>query len=309
MADKKPPAPKTMPGWVNFVIGGLSGMFAICVVQPMDLIKTRMQLAGPKGSIGEVVGGIMKSDGVFGFYNGLSAALFRQATNFGTPNLAAKIGLGSIAGGVGALIGNPAEIALIRMTADGRLPPDKRRNYKHVIDALARICREEGTGALMRGMTATVTRAMVVNGAQLSTYQQSREMLLARGMADGIPLHATCAMIAGLVTSAASLPVDIVKTRYNKLIPMTTPPSDEHLREEKWSVSLDRIGMTEERRGFNSVQKLSHNDKIRKPPKETVYVDNARRSSTQLTTYLSQKCGDVLHCIGNTKTYPGADCA
>ncbi|XP_045522896.1 mitochondrial 2-oxoglutarate/malate carrier protein-like [Pieris brassicae] len=231
MADKKPPAPKTMPGWVNFVIGGLSGMFAICVVQPMDLIKTRMQLAGPKGSIGEVVGGIMKSDGVFGFYNGLSAALFRQATyttgrlgcfnavfdyyqsNFGTPNLAAKIGLGSIAGGVGALIGNPAEIALIRMTADGRLPPDKRRNYKHVIDALARICREEGTGALMRGMTATVTRAMVVNGAQLSTYQQSREMLLARGMADGIPLHATCAMIAGLVTSAASLPVDIVKTR------------------------------------------------------------------------------------------------
>lgn len=55
-------------------------MFATCVVQPMDLIKTRMQLAGPKGSIGEVVGGIMKTEGVLGFYNGLSAALFRQAT-------------------------------------------------------------------------------------------------------------------------------------------------------------------------------------------------------------------------------------
>lgn len=25
MADKKPAAPKSIPGWVNFVIGGLSG--------------------------------------------------------------------------------------------------------------------------------------------------------------------------------------------------------------------------------------------------------------------------------------------
>ncbi|CAK1555542.1 unnamed protein product [Leptosia nina] len=210
-------------------------MLAICVVQPMDLIKTRMQLAGPKGSsIGEVVGGIMQKEGVFGFYSGLSAALFRQATyttgrlgcfnavfdyyqsNIGTPNFAAKIGLGSFAGGVGAIVGNPAEVALIRMTADGRLPPEQRRNYRHVIDALARICREEGAGTLMRGVTATVTRAMVVNGAQLSTYQQTREMLLAY-MPDGIPLHATCAMIAGLVTSAASLPVDIVKTRQNDI--------------------------------------------------------------------------------------------
>lgn len=67
--------------------------------------------------------------------------LFNQATcysQYGTPNFVAKLGLASMAGSVGAVIGNPAEIALIRMTADGQMPPEKRRNYKNVIDALFR---------------------------------------------------------------------------------------------------------------------------------------------------------------------------
>lgn len=42
---------------------------------------------------------------------------------------------------------------------------------------------------------------------------QAREMLLPT-MGDGLPLHAGAAMIAGFVTTIASLPVDIVKTRY-----------------------------------------------------------------------------------------------
>ena len=44
----------------------------------------------------------------------------------------------------GAFVGTPAEVALIRMTSDGNLPVDQRRNYKSVFDALIRITREEG---------------------------------------------------------------------------------------------------------------------------------------------------------------------
>ena len=54
------------------------------------------------------------------------------------------------AGGVGAFIGTPAELALIRMTSDGRLPVNERRNYSSVFNALIRIQREEGTLALWR---------------------------------------------------------------------------------------------------------------------------------------------------------------
>ena len=57
---------------------------------------------------------------------------------------------GVIAGGTGAVVGTPAEISLIRMTADGRLPPEQRRGYKNVFNALFRITREEGVMTLWR---------------------------------------------------------------------------------------------------------------------------------------------------------------
>ena len=74
------------------------------------------------------------------------------------------------AGASGAFVGTPAEVALIRMTSDGNLPADQRRNYKSVFDALIRIFREEGITALWRGAIPTMGRAMVVNAAQLTSY-------------------------------------------------------------------------------------------------------------------------------------------
>ena len=49
-----------------------------------------------------------------------------------------KAGIGMAAGATGAFVGTPAEVALIRMTSDGNLPADQRRNYKSVFDALGR---------------------------------------------------------------------------------------------------------------------------------------------------------------------------
>jgi hypothetical protein len=45
---------------------------------------------------------------------------------------------GLTAGGLGAMVGSPADLTLIRMQADATLPPAARRNYKNVGDALAR---------------------------------------------------------------------------------------------------------------------------------------------------------------------------
>ena len=59
------------------------------------------------------------------------------------------------------------DLALIRMMADGRLPVDKRRNYRNVGDALMRVIREEGFLSMWRGCSPTVARAMVLNAAQV----------------------------------------------------------------------------------------------------------------------------------------------
>ena len=51
---------------------------------------------------------------------------------------------GLTAGGLGALVGSPADLSLIRMQADATVPLAQRRNYKGVGDAMVR-CRSHAT--------------------------------------------------------------------------------------------------------------------------------------------------------------------
>lgn len=229
-----------VPNSVKFLFGGLSGMGATCVVQPLDLVKNRLQLLGAdKGakkmnSIG-VIKQVIKSEGPMALYTGLSAGLLRQASYTtvrmgvytsliehlsvdGKTSFVAQLTCGLVAGGTGAFVGTPAEVSLIRMTADGRLPPEQRRNYKNVFNALARIVREEGVAALWTGCTPTIGRAMLVNMCQLASYTQAKQRLKTTGyFQEGLPLHATASMISGLITTAASMPVDIAKTRLQNM--------------------------------------------------------------------------------------------
>ena len=73
---------------------------------------------------------------------------------------------------------------------------------------------------------------MVVNAAQLASYSQAKQFLLSTGIyynivyprscdpmcstdyfTDNILAHFVASMISGLITTIASLPVDITKTR------------------------------------------------------------------------------------------------
>lgn len=61
-------------------------MGATCVVQPLDLVKTRMQISGVGGASKEYANSfdcikkVIRNEGPFALYTGLSAALLRQAT-------------------------------------------------------------------------------------------------------------------------------------------------------------------------------------------------------------------------------------
>ncbi|KAK9507567.1 hypothetical protein O3M35_007394 [Rhynocoris fuscipes] len=232
-----------IPNYLKFAFGGAAGMAATCFVQPLDLIKNRMQLSGAGGGKPEyktsfhAFKGVLRKEGFFALYNGLSAGLLRQAsyttTRLGVynvlftklsgsdgspPSFVVKALCGMSAGVVGAFVGTPAEVALVRMTADGRLPIEQRRNYASVVHALVRIVREEGLTTLWRGAIPTMGRAMVVNAAQLASYSQAKEMLAKTGFfTEGIFLHFCSSMISGFITTVASLPVDIAKTRIQNM--------------------------------------------------------------------------------------------
>ena len=58
--------------------------------------------------------------------------------------------IGSISGGIAAVISCPAEVSLVRISNDSTLPEVQRRNYKGIIDAFQRIMKEEGLAAFFR---------------------------------------------------------------------------------------------------------------------------------------------------------------
>ncbi|KAH7301676.1 hypothetical protein KP509_23G037800 [Ceratopteris richardii] len=125
-----------------------------------------------------------------------------------------KVIAGLVAGGIGAAVGNPADMAMVRMQADGRLPVESRRHYKSVADAILRTAKDEGIGALWRGSSPTVVRAMLVTASQLATYDQVKEVILHNHwLKDGLVLHVVASSAAGVTAAISSNPVDVVKTR------------------------------------------------------------------------------------------------
>ena len=189
---------------------------------------------------------IVQQEGVAALFSGVSATVLRQTlysttrmglydvlkkkwTDPATGNmpLMSKIGAGLVAGGIGAAVGNPADVAMVRMQADGRLPPAQRRNYKSVLDAITRMSKQEGITSLWRGSSLTVNRAMLVTASQLASYDQIKETILQKGlMKDGLGTHVTASFSAGFVAAVASNPVDVIKTRVMnmKVEPGAAPP-------------------------------------------------------------------------------------
>ena len=223
-----------LPAWSTckpFFNGAVAGCMTTCILQPVDMIKVSIQ-SGVKGGPLQIAANIIKTDGVRALYKGLDAGLLRQATYTNArmgiyANLCSvlregnggnaiplwqKAMAGCAAGGLGAIIGNPADLTLVRMQADRTLPPEQRRNYRSIGDAFTRIVREEGVRGLFRGAAPTATRAMALNMGMLAANDQAKEMLSSLGAGKQTSVLGG-AFLAGFIASACSLPFDSVKTK------------------------------------------------------------------------------------------------
>lgn len=226
-----------------FINGGLAGMTATTVIQPVDMIKVRLQLAGegvktgPKPTPLSVAREVVAAGKVLDLYTGLSAGLLRQAVyttaRLGffdtfmkglqasaekkgtTVGFKERAGAGLTAGGLAAVVGNPADLALIRMQSDGLKPAASRANYTSVIDALFRISKTEGITALWSGCYPTVVRAMALNFGQLAFFSEAKNQLKDTKLSSRSQTL-TASAIAGFFASFFSLPFDFVKTRLQK---------------------------------------------------------------------------------------------
>ena len=225
----------------NFMIGGLAGIVATTATLPMDYIKVHIQCLS-EGHTSRPSGikfalETFSKKGFLAFYTGYSSAVTRQAV-YATTRLglyktlvdrhkakthseyisfAHKFYYSTLSGGIGAIVGNPCDIALIRLQSDHSLPANLRRNYKGIIDALYRIPKEEGVLAYWRGCTPTVLRACALNLGMLVPYDQCKEYFDAKlGYSSMNRIYSS--LVAAVCACLISLPFDNIKVKCQRMV-------------------------------------------------------------------------------------------
>ncbi|KAK7921170.1 hypothetical protein PG985_009192 [Apiospora marii] len=229
--QKKPlPPPVYYPFW----FGGSASAMAACVTHPLDLVKVRLQLRSgdaPKNMTG-TIGYIIRNERIIGLYSGLSASLLRQITystvRFGIyeelkqryapkdkkPSLPLLIGLSTFSGFLGGISGNAADVTNVRMQQDRALAPEQRRHYKHGLDGMFRMLRDEGPKSWFRGVWPNSVRAALMNASQLASYDTFKGLLIQNTpMGDTTTTHFASSLLAGFVATTVCSPVDVIKSR------------------------------------------------------------------------------------------------
>ncbi|KAH8337415.1 hypothetical protein KR059_009507 [Drosophila kikkawai] len=217
----------------RWYFGGVASSMAAMITHPLDLMKVLIQTQAEKLSMFATAKKIIKEQGILAMYNGISASMLRQYTytlsRFGiyqvgsdmvdTSTMPRKTALAAVAGGLGGYVGAPADLVNVRLQNDVKLPQDQRRNYKHAIDGLFRITREEGFRSLYNGSSMTALRGMWMTVGQIAFYEQSKDVLLSLGMPENLGTYMTASVVSATAATALTQPLDVLKTRR-----MNAPP-------------------------------------------------------------------------------------
>ncbi|KAI0689966.1 mitochondrial carrier [Cytidiella melzeri] len=210
---------------------------------PQDVIKVRQQLHGTSNHAFWAVGAQMiRNEGVRSLLNGFTASMLRETVYSGLrlggyelfkdklytamdgklsrEGITLKVLAASAAASIGAALANPADLVKVRMQAhypNGSPYESTRHAFVSVFREGAsshRIPLIGGLHKLYGGVAPTIVRGVVLSASQICSYDQVKQTLKKRGiMQEGLGLHFTASLFAGLFCSITSNPVDVVKVR------------------------------------------------------------------------------------------------
>jgi hypothetical protein len=226
---------------VEIVAAAIASCIAEALTLPLDTLKVRIQVHGGNISTWRMCNIIFKNEGIVGFFRGLEPALIRQVVygglRFGLYLIIQQIivryfrlplsaGLKLLAafltGFLSSALCNPLDLVKLRMQASSRellkkKTDEKVVSYQNSFDAMRQIAQNEGILALYTGVIPTTARATVLACVELSSYDLIKssisQAISPSHLSDGIILHVVSALLTSLLSSFASNPFDMVKSR------------------------------------------------------------------------------------------------
>lgn len=240
-------SPPPLAVWppLDFALGALACCAACVFTNPLEVVKTRLQLQGElraRGSYQRHYRGVLqalwvvgRTDGLRGLQKGLSVGLMYQGVmngvRLGSYSYCESLGItsyhggsllsGAGAGALGALIASPAYLVKTHLQAQTveAIAVGHQHNHLGASDAFVTIYRRDGLIGLWRGVNGAVPRVMVGSAAQLATFTSAKEWVShSQWFSPNNGLTALiAAMISGVAVAISMTPFDVISTRlYNQ---------------------------------------------------------------------------------------------
>lgn len=227
----------------DVIAGGTAGLFEALCCHPLDTVKVRMQLHRRQGvklpGFAATGLGIIRKEGFMSLYKGLGAvvvgivpkmslrfALYEYYRELLTP-ATGLISTGStFLAGVGAgiteavIVVNPMEVVKIRLQAQHHSMADPLDvpKYRNAAHAAYLIVKEEGFGALYRGVSLTAARQASNQGVNFTVYSTLKKKAQEYHGTEVLSSWETSliGLISGALGPLSNAPLDTIKTRLQK---------------------------------------------------------------------------------------------
>ncbi|KAM6046036.1 solute carrier family 25 member 34 isoform 1-T1 [Theristicus caerulescens] len=234
-----------VPPVTDLVLGATAGCLACVLTNPLEVVKTRLQLQGelqppgtyprPYRGVLRAVGAVCRADGLRGLQKGLAAGLLYQGLMNGvrfycyscaedagwTGYPGGTVAAGAVAGAVGAFVGSPAYLVKTHLQAQtlAAVAVGHQHNHESISGAFESIYKQHGVAGLWRGVTGAVPRVAVGSAAQLATFASAKDWVCERQWFGEGSWAAVLAggMVSGVAVAVTMTPFDVVSTRlYNQ---------------------------------------------------------------------------------------------
>ncbi|AMD18880.1 HBL022Wp [Eremothecium sinecaudum] len=232
----------------SFVAGSLAACLAVIFTNPIETVKTRMQLQGEMSGVNErayrnvphALGVIYKNEGIHGLQKGLNCAYFYQIALNGSrlgfyepirsmlngqffpgkdprelQNMYVNIAAGATSGIIGAVTGSPLYLVKTRMQSYSPvIRIGQQTQYSSPFTALRTIAKKEGIRGLYRGVDAAIIRTGIGSSVQLPVYNLAKRFLIEHDfLKEGTTLHLTASVFSGIGCAVVMNPWDVILTR------------------------------------------------------------------------------------------------